>query len=181
MPFAVPWVDPETVILSKVRQRKTNIMWYHLYVESKKWYKWTLFTKQKYCYRCRKLVVTKEGSRGVINWEIGIDIHTLLLSYVSRVRLCATPQTAAQQAPVPGILQARILEWVAISFSSAWKWKVKAKSLSRVWLFTTPWTVAYQAPPSMGFSRQEYCFPVINHHCECSSLQWILWICLVHY
>ena len=57
---------------------------------------------------------------------------------------------------VPGILQARILEWVAISFSNAWKWKVKVKSLSRVRLFATPWTAAYQAPPSMGFSRQEY-------------------------
>ena len=57
---------------------------------------------------------------------------------------------------VPGILQARTLEWVAISFYSAWKWKVKVKSLSRVWLLATPWTAAYQAPPSMGFSRQEY-------------------------
>ena len=57
---------------------------------------------------------------------------------------------------IPGILQARTLEWVAISFSNAWKWKVKVKSFSRVWLFTTPWTAAYQAPPSMGFSRQEY-------------------------
>ena len=59
-------------------------------------------------------------------------------------------------SPVPGILQARILEWVAIPFSNAWKWKVKVKSLSRVWLLATPWTVAYQAPLSMGFSRQEY-------------------------
>ena len=58
--------------------------------------------------------------------------------------------------PVPGILQARILEWVAISFSNAWKWKVKVKLLSCVRLLATPWTVAYQAPPSMGFSRQEY-------------------------
>ena len=57
---------------------------------------------------------------------------------------------------VPGILQARTLEWVAISFSNAWKWKVKVTSLSRTWLFATPWTGAYQAPPSMGFSRQEY-------------------------
>jgi len=57
---------------------------------------------------------------------------------------------------VPRILQARTLDWVAISFSNAWKWKVKVKSLSRVRLFVTPWTVAYQAPPSMGFSRQEY-------------------------
>ena len=57
---------------------------------------------------------------------------------------------------VPGILQARTLEWVAISFSNAWKWKVKVKSLSRARLLATPWTAAYQAPPSMGFSRQEY-------------------------
>ena len=59
-------------------------------------------------------------------------------------------------SPVPRILQARTLEWVAISFSNAWKWKVKVKSLSRVQLLATPWTAAPQAPPSMGFSRQEY-------------------------
>ena len=59
-------------------------------------------------------------------------------------------------SPVSEILQARTLEWVTISFSNTWKWKVKVKSLSRVWLFATPWTAAYQAPPSMGFSRQEY-------------------------
>ena len=59
-------------------------------------------------------------------------------------------------SPIPGILQARTLEWVAISFSNAWKWKVKMKSLSHVRLLVTPWTAAYQAPPSMGFSRQEY-------------------------
>ena len=58
--------------------------------------------------------------------------------------------------PIPGILQARTLEWVAISFSSAWKWKVKVKSLSRVQLLATPWTMAYKAPLSMGFSRQEH-------------------------
>ena len=58
--------------------------------------------------------------------------------------------------PVPGILEARTLEWVAISFSNAWKWKVKVKLLSRARLLATPWTAAYQAPPSMGFSRQEY-------------------------
>ena len=59
-------------------------------------------------------------------------------------------------SPIPGILQARTLEWVAISFSNAWKWKVKVKSLSHVRLFKTSWTAAYQALPSMGFSRQEY-------------------------
>ena len=60
-------------------------------------------------------------------------------------------------SPVPGILQARTLEWVAISFSNAWKWKVKVKSLSRIRLLATPWTAAYCPPPSMGFPRQEYC------------------------
>ena len=59
-------------------------------------------------------------------------------------------------SPIPGILQARTLEWVAISFSNAWRWKVKGKSLSRVRLLATPWTAAHQAPLSMGFSRQEY-------------------------
>ena len=59
-------------------------------------------------------------------------------------------------SPVPGIFQARTLEWVAISFSNAWKWKVKVKSLRCVRLLATSWTAAYQAPPSMGFSRQEY-------------------------
>ena len=59
-------------------------------------------------------------------------------------------------SPVPGILQARTLEWVAISFSNAWKWKVKVKSLSHVRLLATPWTAAHQAPPPMGFPRQEY-------------------------
>ena len=57
---------------------------------------------------------------------------------------------------VPGILQARTLEWVAIAFSSAWKWKVKVKSLSLVWLLATPWTAAHQAPQSMGFSLVPY-------------------------
>ena len=58
--------------------------------------------------------------------------------------------------PVPGILQARTLEWAAISFSSTWKWKVKVKLLSPVRILATPWTTAFQAPLSMGFSRQEY-------------------------
>jgi len=81
----------------------------------------------------------------------------LLLSRFSRVRLlCNTIDGSPPGSPVPGILQARTLEGVVISFSNAWKWKVKVKSLSHVWLLATPWTAAYQAPPSMGFSRQEY-------------------------
>ena len=75
----------------------------------------------------------------------------------SHVRLCATPIDGSPPgSPIPGILQARTLQWVAMSFSNAGKWKVKVKSLSRVWLLATPWTAAYQAPPSMRFSRQEY-------------------------
>ena len=70
--------------------------------------------------------------------------------------LCHPRDGSPPGSPIPGILQARTLEWVAISFSSAWKWKVKGKPLSRVWLLATPWTAVYQAPSSMGFSRQEY-------------------------
>ena len=70
--------------------------------------------------------------------------------------LCDSRDGSPTGSPVPGILQARTLEWVAISFSNAWKWKVKVKSLSRDRLLATPWTAAHQAPPSMGFSRQEY-------------------------
>ena len=70
--------------------------------------------------------------------------------------LCDPRDGSPPGSTVPGILQARTLEWVAISFSNASKWKVKVKSLSHVRLLVTPWTAAYQAPPSMGFSRQEY-------------------------
>ena len=70
--------------------------------------------------------------------------------------LCDPIDGSPPGSNIPGILQARTLEWVAISFSNAWKWKVKVKSLSRVRLLATPWTAAHQAPLSMGFSRQEY-------------------------
>ena len=77
-------------------------------------------------------------------------------SLQSCLTLCDPRDSSPSGSPVPGILQARTLEWVAISFSNAWKWKVKVKSLSQVRLLATPWTAAHQAPPSMGFSRQEY-------------------------
>ena len=70
--------------------------------------------------------------------------------------LCNPIDGTPPGSPIPGILQARTLEWVAVSFSNAWNWKVKVKLPSQVWLLATPWTVAYQASPSMGFSRQEY-------------------------
>ena len=83
-----------------------------------------------------------------------------LVAAAKSLQLCSTLCDPIDGSPpgsaVPGILQARTLEWVAISFSNAWKWKVKVKSLSRVWPSATPWTTAFQAPPSMGFSRQEH-------------------------
>ena len=77
-------------------------------------------------------------------------------SLMSCLTLCDPRDSSPPGSLVPGILQARTLGWVAISFPKAWKWKVKVKSLSRAWLLATPWTAAYQPPLSMGFSRQEY-------------------------
>ena len=77
-------------------------------------------------------------------------------SLQSCLTLCDPIDGSPPGSPVPGILQARTLERAAISFSNAWKWKVKVKSLSQAQLLATPRTAAYQAPPAMGFSRQEY-------------------------
>ena len=86
-------------------------------------------------------------------WE-ALWATMLMLSLQSCPTLCDPIDGSPPGSPVPGILQARTLEWVAISFSHALKWKVKVKSLSRVELLATPWTAAYQAPPSMGFFKQ---------------------------
>ena len=72
--------------------------------------------------------------------------------------LCDPTDDSPPGSPIPGILQARTLEWVAISFSNAWKWKVKVKLLSLVRLFTTPWTAAYQAPPPMGLTSISFSY-----------------------
>ena len=84
--------------------------------------------------------------------------------------LCDPIDGSPPGSPIPGILQARALEWVAISYSNAWKWKVKGKSLSHVQLLVTPWTAAQQAPPSMGFSRQEHWsgVPLPSPICMCT-------------
>ena len=89
-------------------------------------------------------------------WKKNYDKPDAAKSLQSCPTLCNPIDSSPPGSPVLGILQARILEWVAISFSNAWRWKVKVKSLSRVQLSATSWTVAYQAPLSMGFSRQEY-------------------------
>ena len=98
----------------------------------------------------------------VTPWIAACQASLSITSSRSSLRLmsCPTLRDPIDSSPpgsaVPGILQARTLEWVAISFPNAWKWKVKVKSLSRARLLATPWTAAYQAPSSMGFSRQEY-------------------------
>ena len=89
-------------------------------------------------------------------YEVPAATAAAAKSLQSCLTLCDPIDGSPPGSPVPGILQARTLEWVAISFSSAWKGRVKVKSLSRVRLLATPWTVAHQAPPSMRFSRQEY-------------------------
>ena len=126
------------------------------------------------------------------NWFMITLIYLLIQQYM---HACSTTTAAAKSpqlcptlhdhidgsppgSPVPGILQARTLEWVAISFSNAWKWKVKVKSLSHIQLFPTPWTAAYQAPLPMGFSRQEYWsgLPLPSLH-ACSVVSNSLWPC----
>ena len=85
-----------------------------------------------------------------------LNLYCYTKSLQSCPTLCDPIEGSPTGSPIPGILQAKTLEWVAISFSNAGKWKVKVKSLSRLQLFATPWTAAYQTPPSMGFSKQEY-------------------------
>ena len=113
--------------------------------------------------------MVKNSETSEVSCECSDDFH--MLCYAKSLQLCPTLcdpiDGSPPGSPVPGILRARTLEWVAISVSNAWKWKVKVKSLSCVWLSVTPWTAAYQAPPSMGFSRQEYWSGV-----PLPSLQW---------
>ena len=97
-------------------------------------------------------MVRREG----IRWRTMVCCCCCCKSLQSCPTLCDPIDGSPLGSPVSGILQARTLEWVANSFSNAWKWKVKVKSLSHVWLLATPWTAAHQALPSMEFSRQDY-------------------------
>ena len=98
-----------------------------------------------------------ENQTWLSNWTNNkIHAAAAVKSLQSCPTLCDPIDGSPPGSPIPGILQARTLEWVAISVSNAWKWKVKVKLLSRVRHFVFPWTATYQAPPSMRFSRQEY-------------------------
>ena len=105
--------------------------------------------------------IKKKGLDGVRRFTLlwitsALTQYDAVKSLQSCLTVCDPIDGSPPGSPVPWILKARTLEWVAISFSNEWKWKVKVKSLSRIRLLATPWTAAYQAPPSMGFSRQEY-------------------------
>ena len=120
----------------------------------KQWKQWqTLFF---WAPKALRMVTAAMNLKGACSSE-----EKLWPSYAAKLlqscpTLCDPIDGSPPGSTVPGILQARTLEWVAISFSNAWKWKVEVKSLSCVRLLATPWTATYQAPPSMGFSRQEY-------------------------
>ena len=100
--------------------------------------------------------VWKRSSRSLLALNKCLTLAAAAKLLQSCLTLCDPIDSSPPGSPIPGILQAKTLEWVAISFSNAWKWEVKVNSLSRVRLIATPWTAAYQAPPFMGFSRQEY-------------------------
>ena len=126
------------------------------------------------------LYLLSEAEYSSVLWSITIHLIYLPLaaaaaakSLQSCLTLCNPIDGKPPGSPVPGILQARTLEWVAISFSNAQKWKVKVKLLSRAWLLVTPWTAAYQVPLSMGFSRQEYWsgVPLPSPICHLSVVQ----------
>ena len=118
------------------------------------------------------------GHHNVFEWTncISTPAAAAAKSLQSCPTLCNPIDGSPSGSTIPGILQARTLERVAISFSNAWKGKVKVKSLSRVRLLATPWTAAYQAYPSMGFSRQEYWSGVPLPSPRRSNYLWIgLW------
>ena len=108
------------------------------------------------CLDDEQLLICKCSGQYMVFLFKSLGFAAAAKSLQSCPTLCNPIDGSPSGSPVPGILQARTLEWGAISFSNAWKWKMKVKLLSRVRLLVTPWTAAYQAPPSMGVSRQEY-------------------------
>ena len=117
-------------------------------------------------FKCPSMWLEINQNRRIVpnplRWHVtALSVHAAAAAAAAKslqscLTLCDPLDGSPPGFPVPGILQARTLEWVAISFSNAWKWKIKVKSLSSARLLVTPWTTAHQAPPSMGFSRQEY-------------------------
>ena len=126
---------------------------------SRKWQPTPVFLPGKFHGQKSVEGYSPEGHRELDTTEL--TEHTAAAAAAAKsLQLCPTLcdpiDGSPSGSPIPGILQVRTLEWVAISFSNAWKWKLKVKLLSHVRLFAAPWTAAYQAPLPMGFSRQEY-------------------------
>ena len=144
---------------------------------------WKIFLIIEIC-RCRKQLISTWQSQNVV-CLCGKSSSTLAAAAAKSLQSCPTLcdpiDGSPPGSPSPRSLQARTLEWGAISFSNALKWKVKVKSLSHVWLFATPWTAAYQALPSMGFSSQECWSGVPLPSPQYPSIFYqILWIRTVH-
>ena len=151
---------PSSELVMKVRNAKIEQMW--LKDERKKSFS---FNNNVFIYYVIhraffKVVVFVFGFVSSTRTALGLSFNvTRWLAAAAKLlqscpTLCDPIDGSPRGSPVPGILQARTLEWVAIAFSNAsWKWKVKVKSLSLVRLLATPWAAAHQAPPSMGFSR----------------------------
>ena len=136
-------------IQTKIWKSGFWFLWkYYLNIFKKEWKTWIEYIKScKHCQRDKRLS----------QWcSLQLYAAAAAKSLQSCPTLCDPTDSSPPGSPILGILKARTLEWVAISFSNAWKWRVKVKSLSHVWLLVIPWTAAYQAPASMGFSRQEY-------------------------
>ena len=111
------------------------------------------------CTKCRNVMSAAVFTKVTQTWSwetwvFWVAAAAAAKSLQSCPTLCDSIDGSPPGSPVTGTLEARTLEWVAISFSNAWKWKMK--SHSHVQLFVTPWAIAYQAPLSMGFARQEY-------------------------
>ena len=164
----VPWVDCYKLCMyNRIPIATTKIIFTKRFTQ--KHYRqikillWKLFSylrgsqkKRKQREQKEKYKMSKSSNNMTIILSNVIKIVAAAKSLQSCLTLCDPIDSSPPGSPVPRILQARTLEWVAISFSNAWKWKVKLKSLSRVPPSATSWTAAFQAPPSMGFSRQEY-------------------------
>ena len=128
---------------------------------TKSWNRMEKGRQEIYSNSCNQTWNKWTGSKLKKEYIKAVYCHPIYLTYMQSAAaaaeslqscptLCEPRNGSLPGSPVSGILQAGTLEWVVISFSNAWKWKVKVKPLSHVWPLATPWTAAYQAPPSMG-------------------------------
>ena len=159
----ITWSNIHVIKISEGEEWEEKNIW-----RNKGWKFSKLIKKKKSTYKYKRQQILHQKKKKFKEYHV-----YAAKSLQSCPTLCDPIDGSPLGSSVPGILQARILEWVAISFSNAWKWKVKMKSFSRPRLLATPRTAAYQAPPSMGFSRQEYWsgVPLPSPPCLCTSLK----------